>query len=250
VAGRGRVALLSSAAARSYFPGQNPVGRTIRIEDREHAEWQVVGVVGDVRSQRLDREPRPQVYVPAEQSPAGSMTLVLRANGGNPLALCRPLEELVRRADREQALADVKTMVAVVNDSSARWRVSTFLFAGFGGMAIVLAVTGLFSITSFTVAQRTREIAIRLALGESHRGVVRLIVRSLAGVIVAGSGAGLACAMILARALSTLLYRVEPGDARSFAVAAFGFAALVLVTGVVSASRTARIDPRAAMQAE
>jgi putative ABC transport system permease protein len=248
--GRQRVAILGQAAAQRYFPNQNPIGRSIRIEDREHAEWEVVGIVGDVRSQRLDRSPRPQVYIPMDQSPAGRMTVVVRSHNHDPLSLVGPLREIVHRLDDEQALADVKTMVQVVDDSSARWRVSTFLFLGFGAIALVLAVIGLYSVTSYSVAQRTREIAIRLALGESHPGIVWLIVRSLAGVAGIGVGVGLLLALIIGRTLSTLLYGIEPVDPIAFASAALGFATVVLITGAASASRASRIEPIVALKSE
>jgi putative ABC transport system permease protein len=245
-----RVAVLSRTAAALYFPGQDPIGRPIRIEDRDHADWQIVGVVEDVRSHRLDRAPRPQVYVPAEQSPIGTMTVVVRSAVGVPRNLIRPLQEVVRRVDGDQALADVKTMADVVDDSAARWRVSTLLFIGFAAVAIVLAATGLFSVTSFTVAERTREIAIRRALGDSPVGIVFLVVRPLAGVIALGTALGLGLTLMIGRALSSLLYRVEPVDAAMFSLAVLGFSAVILLTGVTSAAKALRIDPRIAMQTD
>ena len=250
VAGRRRVAIVSAAAAARYFPGQNPIGRAIRIEDREHAVWDIVGVVGDVRSQRLDRAPRPQVYVPMAQSPSAAMTIVMRSRTRDPIDLSRPLQDLVHRLDDQQAVADVKTMIQVVDDSSARWRVSTFLFVGFAAVAIVLAVTGLFSATSFTVAQRTREIAIRLALGDTHGGIVALIVRSLTAVIGGGIAAGLVLALALGRTVSTLVYGIDVVDPLSYASAAVGFALIVLVTGAASASRASAVEAAIALRAE
>src|SRR5207249_11948256 len=137
---------------------------------------------------------------------------VVRADHQDPLRLVGPLREIVQRMDDEQALADVKTMVQVVDDSSARWRVATFLFFGFGAIALVLAVVGLYSVTAYNVAQRTREIAIRLALGDSHVGIVWLIVRSLASVAGIGVIVGLLLALMIGRALSTLLYGIGPVD--------------------------------------
>ena len=249
-AGRQRVTVLSQAAARRYFPNENPLGRTIRINDRESVDWEVVGIVGDVRNQRLDRVPRPQVYVPMDQSPAGSMTLVMRSTNHDPLSLARPLRDIVRRLDEEQALADVKTMVQVVDDSSARWRVSTYLFLGFGGIALVLALIGLYSVTSFSVTQRSREIALRLALGDSPAGIVRLILRSLSRVAAAGVVVGLVLAFILGRALSSLLYAVRPFDPIAFASASLGFLLVVLLAGALSAVKASSIEPSVALKAE
>jgi predicted permease len=248
--GRQRVTVLSQAAAQRYFPDEDPIGRTIRIKDRENVDWQVVGVVGDVRNQRLDRAPRPQVYVPMDQSPAGTMTLVIRSRNHDPLSLALPLRDIVQRLDEEQGLADVKTMVHVVDDSTARWRVSTYLFLGFGGVALVLALLGLCSVTTFNIAQRSREIALRLALGASQAGIVRLILRSLAGVVAAGVAAGLALALMIGRGLSSLLYAVRPVDAIAFTSAALGFVVVVLIAGAASAFRASKVEPSVALKAD
>ena len=224
--------MLSQAAARRYFPNENPLGRTIRINDRESVDWEVVGIVGDVRNQRLDRVPRPQVYVPMDQSPAGSMTLVMRSTNHDPLSLARPLRDIVRRLDEEQALADVKTMVQVVDDSSARWRVSTYLFLGFGGVALVLALVGLYSVTSFSVAQRSREIALRLALGDSHAGIVQIdspvTFPCRGGRRGCRTGTGVHSSVGL---FPPCFMRARPFDPIAFASASLGFLLVVLLSG-------------------
>ena len=248
--GHQRVAILSQAAARRYFPNQNPIGHAIRIEDREHAESIVVGVVGDVRNQRLDRVPRPQVYVPMDQSPAAAMTTVVQSNIQDPLQLVGPVRAAVQRIDREQALADVKTMVQVVQDSSARWRVSTLLFLGFGAIALVLAVIGLYGLTSYNVAQRTREIAVRLTLGESGTGIVWLILRSLTTIAWKGVALGLLLALALDRTLSTLLYGVTPVDPIAFVSAAVGFVSVISLTGTAAARKASQIEPMIALKVE
>ena len=247
--GSRRVVILSRTAAARYFPDANPIGRSIRIEDRAPVDWEVVGVVGDVRNQRLDRALRPQMYVPSDQSPAPAMTVILRG-GPDPLALARPLRELVARLDRDQAIADVKTMTQVVADSSARWRVSTFIFIGFGASALILALIGLHSVTSYNVLQRSREMAIRVALGATRGGLVWMILRSLAGVAAAGVVAGALLAIAIGRALSTLLYRVPPLDAVAFAGSALAFVAVVLVTGAVAAFNASNIEPLSALKEE
>jgi putative ABC transport system permease protein len=248
-AGRRRVVILSKIAAARYFPDVNPIGRFIRIEDRAHVEWEVVGVAGDVRNQRLDRALRPQMYVPVEQSPAMAMTVILRAER-DPLALAQPLRELVGRLDSEQAIADVKTMAQVVADSSARWRVSTFIFLGFGASALLLALVGLHGVTSYSVVQRSREMALRLALGSTRAGIVRMILRSMAGVAFAGIAAGMLLAMGIGRALSTLLYQVPPIDPVAFTGTAFAFAALVMATGAAAAYRASNLEPSVALKDE
>jgi putative ABC transport system permease protein len=247
--GSRRVVILSTTAAARYFPDVNPVGRFLRIEDRAPVEWEVVGVVGDVRNQRLDRALRPQMYVPVDQSPAMAMTVIVRAEQ-DPLSLARPLRELVGRLDQEQAIADVKTMAQVVDDSSARWRVSTFIFLGFGASALVLALVGLHSVTMYNVLQRSREMALRLALGATRAGLIRMVLRSLAVTAAAGVAAGTLLAIAMGRALSTLLYGVAPVDPLVFAASAFVFAALMTGTGAFAAFKASNIEPIVALKEE
>src|SRR5712691_4419346 len=141
-------------------------------------------------------------------------------------------------------------MVQVVDESSARWRVSTYLFLGFAGIALVLALIGLYSVTSFNVAQRSSEIALRLALGDSQAGIVRLILRSLSRVAVAGVVVGLVLALMIGRALSSLLYAVRPFDPIAFALASLGFVLVVLTAGALSALNASNIEPIVALKDE
>jgi predicted permease len=248
-AGRPHVTVISQSAAQRYFPGVDPLGRTIRIKDRDNADWHVVGIVGDVRSQRLDRAPRPQLYVPMDQSPAATMTVVIRSDH-DPLKLVRPLRGIVQEVDHEQGLADVKTMEEVVNDSSARWRVSTSLFVCFGAVALGLALVGLYGMIAFSVAQRSREIAVRLALGDSRAGIVRLVLASLRTVVGGGVIVGLALALMIGRALSSLLYAVRPVDPLVFCSASVGFVVVVVIAGAFAAFKASNIEPIQALKTE
>jgi predicted permease len=248
--GRTRVVILGQTAARRFFPNApNPVGRYLRIEDEQRADWQVIGVVGDVRNIRPDRPPRPQIYVPMEQSPAGRMTLVIRSNEDRS-GLAGPLRGAVRRIDKDQAIADVKSLAEVVGDASARWRVSTWLFSCFGAAALIQALMGLYSPVSYNVAQRTREIALRVALGSSYGRIVRMILESVARICGAGVMLGLLLAWAANRSLRSLLYGTDPLDARTFAAAAGGFLILALVVSTVAGSRATRIQPADALKEE
>jgi putative ABC transport system permease protein len=248
-AGGSRPAILSATAARRYFPDQSPLGRMLHIDDDAKADWEVVGVVGDVRNVRLDRLPRPQVYVPAAQSPAVAMTIVARTSR-DPLALAGPLRDAVRRIDPAQSVADIRLMADVVGDASAPWRVSTTLFLAFGATSVVLALAGLYGVTAYAVAERTRELAVRMALGGTRASVVTLVVRSLAPIAAGGAVAGALFAAALARAIASLLYATQPFDPATVGAAALGFAAVVMLTGVAAASRAAAIDPIVALRHE
>jgi len=244
-----RRVVLGETAARRYFPNQSPIGRTIVIEDEAHAGWEVVGVVGDVRNLRIDRAPRPQVYVPLSRTPPAAMTLVVRTSG-DPLHVAAAVRAAVRRLDPSQSVADMRTVGAIVSDGAARWRVSAVLFLGFAAAAVMLAVVGLHGVTAYAVAQRTREIAVRIALGGTARSVVLLIAQSMSGVAAAGLVAGAVLAVALARGVASLLYDTDPLDPAAVGVAALAFLLVVVATAVLSASRAASIQPADALRAE
>jgi putative ABC transport system permease protein len=249
-ADRSRVAILSGTAARRYFPNDpHPIGRHLRIEDEQRADWEVIGIVGDVRNLRPDLVPRPQIYVPMEQSPVGSMALVIRS-GENPLALSRSFRDLVNRIDKDQAITDVKSLAMVVDDASARWRVSTSLFLGFGIAALVIAAIGLYSVVSYNVAQRTPEIAIRIALGGSYTRIMATVLQSVATLGGIGIALGLMLAFAASRSLGTLLYTIDPLDPLTFGAAAAGFLTLVLIIGVAAASKATHIQHALALKQE
>jgi ABC-type antimicrobial peptide transport system permease subunit len=144
----------------------------------------------------------------------------------------------------------MRTVGAIVSDGAARWRVSAVLFLGFAAAAVMLAVVGLHGVTAYAVAQRTREIAVRIALGGTARSVVLLIAQSMSGVAAAGLVAGAVLAVALARGMASLLYDTDPLDPAAVGVAALAFLLVVVATAVLSASRAASIQPADALRAE
>jgi putative ABC transport system permease protein len=250
IAGTRRVAMLGETAAQQYFPGANPLGRSIRIDDDAHATWEIVGVVDDVRNMRLDRSPRPEVYVPMAQSPTGAMTLVVRTATGSPLLVAGAVQDVVRRMDPEQAVADVKTLEHIVDDSTARWRVPMALVLGFAGIAFVLSLGGLYSVVSYAITTRYREIGIRRALGASRAAVIALVLRSMGHVAVAGTAMGIVLAMVVVRWLSSVVYSVRATDGMLYAAASLAFAAAIIGAALVCAWSATRIEPSAALRLE
>lgn len=249
-AGSARVVILSAAAARRYFPSDpHPVGRHIRIQDEQRADWEVAGIVGDVRNLRPDMAPEPEVYVPMEQSPVGAMTLAVRSYE-SPLSLGRSLRRVVSEIDKGQAITEMKTLDGVVADASARWRVSAAVFATFGLAAVVIALIGLYGVVSYTVALRKTEIAIRIALGSSYPAVVRMIFRSVAVLGVIGTGLGLLVAFGAGQGIRTLLYGIEPVDYIALGIPAAGLLGLVLISGLMAASKVTRISPSLTLKSE
>lgn len=213
----------------------------------------VVGVVDDVRHVSLDAEPRPQVYVPIAQYPYPAMTVVVRVSGGpnaDPHTAIPLVKESVRAANPSAAVHDVRTMEDVVSESLARQRFSVSLIGIFAGVALVLAMVGLYGVLALIATQRRREIGVRLALGASPAHVVRMMVREGAIVAVAGVVGGLLGALALTRVLQSVLYGVSSTDGLTFVAATVFVVIVALVATWVPARRAARVDPRSALAAE
>ena len=240
-----RVAIVGESTARRLWPGQDPLGKRVYMSaftPGQKPQWRtVVGVVSDVRYRGID-EVQLDIYDPARQVGMPARTIMVRAQG-DPAALVAPIRARVREMDPRAAIEDVTTMDAVVARASAPWRMSMWLFVLFAGIAFFLAAVGLFSLVSLDVAERRRELALRLALGASKPAVVRSVLIGAAWKVAAGLTAGLVTAFAATRSMRALLYGVAPDDPATYA------AVIALVTVVVAvatwspARRAARTDP-------
>jgi len=258
------VAIVNEALVRRDFPGQDPIGKVISINaPRELApagtvppDWRpmrhtIVGVADDVRTAALDKPPVPLVYAPYAQGAEGqlSMFLVVRAER-DPLALIAPVREQVRRIDPDQAVAAVSTFEARVARSVAQPRLQTMLLASFAAAAVLLAAIGIYGVMAVVVAQRTKEIGIRMALGAVRRDVLALVVRQGFALAAVGLALGVIGALALTRVLRSLLFSVSATDPTVF----FGIVALLagvaLVACYLPARRAARVDPMIALRHE
>jgi putative ABC transport system permease protein len=265
-AGAPPVAVVTEALARQYWPGQDPVGKRLKWGIKESpAPWlTVVGVVADVKQQSLDAPGAVQVFVPADQVESSiseslraeftnrqlrAMYLVVRGRGGLD-RLAGELRDTVRALDPQLAVTGLAPLTDAITASAAPQRFNMLLMAGFAAIAVLLAVVGLYGLIAYSVAQRTREIGIRMAMGAMAGGVVRMIVRD--GMVLAASGVaiGTAAAAALAPALGTLLFGVKPLDPPTFAGVAALLLAVAAVATWVPARRATRIDPTRALRAE
>ena len=242
------VVVINEAMARSFFAGEDPVGKRIRTGDR--SPWvEVVGVVGDVRHRGLDVDTRPEMFFPHPQAPSRQMTLAVRASG-DPLALAGPLRERVRELDRDQPVGNVKTMETWVAESVASRRFSVLLLGVFACVAAGLAALGLYGVVSYSVAQRTHEIGLRVALGARPRDVLRLVIRQGMILTLLGTAVGLLAALALTRVMSGLLFGVGATDAATFVTVPLLLVAVALLACYLPARRATKVDPMVALRHE
>ncbi|MEJ7811456.1 MAG: ABC transporter permease [Gemmatimonadaceae bacterium] len=244
-----KVVIVNEAAANAFWPGQDPIGRPVSVG--QGGFWDdtayVVGVVGDVRYGMLDSLPKPDAYLSYYQSPRGRMMVFLRT-AGEPLALAAPARRVIRELSPASPVYDVKTMSAIVADAMSYARFSALLLALFGAVALALAALGVYGVVSFAVAQRTREIGIRVALGATRGDVLRLVVGQGVALAVAGGAAGLLVALTATRVLRSLLYGVAPSDPVTFAAIALLLAAAVVAASWIPARRAAGTPPAVALR--
>ncbi|MEP7348163.1 MAG: FtsX-like permease family protein, partial [Gemmatimonadaceae bacterium] len=240
--------VINEAAARKYWPNENPIGQRAGI-------WQggfqdgatVVGIVGDVRYATLDSIPLPDVFISYGQSPRSSMMIFLRTTL-DPEAVTGVARSVIGELSPNYPAYDVRTMESRVAAASAQARLSAILFALFGGVALALAVVGIYGVMSFAVAQRTREIGIRMALGADRRTVLRLVIGEGIGLAAVGAAVGLVAALGLSRVLWSLLYDVKPTDPVTYAVIGTLLGCAAMLASWIPARRASRVSPTEALR--
>ncbi|HEX3160657.1 MAG TPA: ABC transporter permease [Gemmatimonadaceae bacterium] len=247
--GQRKVVLVSETAARTIWPGEDPIGRPVSVG--QGGFWQdtayVVGVVGDVRFGTLDSLPVPEVYLSYYQSPRGRMMLFART-AGDPLAVAAAARGVVRSMAPDAPVYDIRTLESRVGDTMAYARFSALLLALFALVALALATMGTYGVISFAVSQRTREIGVRVALGATRGDILRMVVGQGVGIAVAGAVCGLVAALGATRVLRSLLFGVAPSDPVTFAAIAALLVGVVVVASWVPARRAASIPPLRALR--
>ncbi len=247
-----RVAVISQEMAHRYWKGVDPIGSRITLGDPAdpRAEWlTVVGIVGDVRHQRLDEKPYPQLYIPMAQSPGRRMVIAVRL-AGNPMSLAAVLRRALAELDPDVPLSDVRTMSERVAESTARPRSSATLLSLFAGTALLLALVGIHGVIAYGVAQRTREMGIRVALGAGRRQVVRLVMRDGLGPVFTGIGLGVAGAYAGSRLLRGMLFEVGAGDAETYLAVTCAIVAVAVAATYWPARRATSVDPMVALRSD
>jgi putative ABC transport system permease protein len=240
-------ALINETMARRFWPGEDPLGRHLRVL---FSPWiEVIGIVADVRHAGLARDPVPEMYLTHLQEPQRDVTLLVKT-AGNPADAAPMLRAAIRSMDADLPLPAVTAMEDIVRNSIGRPRFDALLLATFAGVALLLSAIGIYGVTSYAVAQRTREIGIRAALGATHGNVLGLVLGRAVSLTLLGIAAGLLCALGLTRVLTSLLYGVRPTDAATFIVVAGMLFAVTLLASYIPARRALTIDPLQALRTE
>ena len=248
------VVIVSEEFARQYFPNEDPIGKRMRpgirmFEDEPPAFKEIIGVVGNIRNRTLSTAPQPAYYVPQTQVPFSQMTVVVKTTN-DPRSVLSAVTKEVGAMDAELPLFGVKTMREYLASSVATPRFSTTLLSIFAGVALVLTLVGLYGVMSYSVAQRTNEIGIRLALGAQTRDVLLMIVKQGSQLIVLGLVIGLLGAYALTRLISSLLFGVTAKDPFTFVAAAVLLALVALLACYIPAWRATKVDPIDALRCE
>jgi len=248
------VIIISQEFARQYFPNEDPIGKRIQpgistYENDESTMREIVGVVGDIRNRTLNTPPKPAYYLPQSQIPFNQMTVVVKTTT-EPHSLVSAVTKEVAAVDKDLPLFNVKTMDEYLSASVATPRFNTTLISIFALVALILTIVGLYGVMSYSVAQRTNEIGIRLALGAQTRDVILLIVKQGLRLILVGLAFGLLGAFALTRVIANLLFGVTAKDPVTFVAVAFVLGVVGLVACYIPALRATRVDPMEALRCE
>jgi putative ABC transport system permease protein len=248
-----RVVVISETMARKFWPGEEALGKRVTMGGPANAPvpWmEVVGVVRDVRQFELTAEPKPQMYVPYEQPVFFRPShLVLKTNV-EPAGLAAAVRKTVWEIDKDQPVSNVSTMEEVLSESISRQRFSMLLFGIFAAVALVLAAVGIYGVMSYSVAQRTHEIGIRMALGAQRGDVLKLAVGHGLKLVLVGVALGLGAAFALTRVMSSLLFGVSPTDPATLAIISLVLIGVALLASYVPARRATKVDPMVALRYE
>jgi putative ABC transport system permease protein len=245
-AGGPKSVILSESSAKTFFPGEDPVGRTILMDG---AERTVVGVVGDVRHSSLETGPRTEVYMPWSQTENGYGELVIRASG-DPHDVLPALKSAVLAVFPDVPLREVKTMEEVVARETVQRRLNMLMLGLFGLLGLVISAVGIYGVMAYIVSQRTREIGVRMALGATKSSVMRMVLGNAGLLLATGLVAGCAGAWYLRATAKTFLFGLDASDPRAFAAAIVSLSLAALVASIIPARRAASVDPIVALRAE
>jgi predicted permease len=245
------VVIINETLARRFFSDEDPIGKRLKFgkPDQDAPWYTIVGVVGDEKQDGLGKDVRPEIYQSYLQSARSGMTLIVRT-AADPKGLIGAVRGEIWALDKEIPVYDIKTMKEALYESVARERFTVLLLTIFAAVALILSAVGIYSVMSYSVAQRTHEIGIRMALGAQVKDVLKLVLRQAMGPAMIGVAVGLAGAFVLTRLISSLLYNVSVTDPVTFGLIPLLLAGVALVACLIPARRAMRVDPMIALRYE
>jgi putative ABC transport system permease protein len=246
------VVMVNETFVRRVFGKEEPLGKKLRLFEGRMpgGAAAIVGVVGDLKTSRLDADPDPEVLVPFQQTPVFRRLDILIKTAGAPTAVIPAVRKLVQQLDPTQPPYGITTLEGALADSIAPRRFNLVLLGAFAASALLLALIGIYGVMAYTVTQRTHEIGVRMALGARRGEILWMVVRQGMALALSGIAVGAVAAMGLTRSMSSLLFEVNPNDPWTFAAVALGLTATALAAASVAALKAARVDPLTALRYE
>ena len=242
--GAPNVVIFNESAAARYFPGENPVGRTVTMNKMDRT---VVGVVGDVHQSSLETDPRAEAYVPMAQQPVTFGELVIRT-AGDPYAVLPQVKAVVLNVLPDVPLRQVRTMEELMARRVAQRRLNMLLLGMFGLLGLVISAVGIYGVMAYVVAQRTHEIGVRMALGATRAKIVSMVLVNACVLVLIGLVIGGAGAWYLSEAAKAFLFRLEANDPRAFGAAILALSLAAIVASAIPARRASSVDPMVALR--
>jgi len=242
-------AIVNEAMARRYWPGEDPIGKRIRLRGKTRELYEIVGIARDVRQRSVWSDPEPYLYVPLYQRYFRAPILHVRV-AADPATVLPAVERELAAGDEQFPLAGVKSLRAKLDELLATERTAAALFGASGALALVLAAAGVYGVLAYAVARRAREIGIRMALGADRRAVLWLMLRQGMTLALLGIAAGSAVALALTRSVTGYLHGISPADPATFAAVATVLAGAAAAACLLPSRRAARIDPAIALRQE
>jgi putative ABC transport system permease protein len=239
------VVIVNEIIAGNFFGGQDPLGKRLIIDIGEPVTCEIVGVVGNIHHQALDRSVTPEMYIP--QFPSGATNVVVQTNS-DPASISGAVRGAVRSVDKDQPIANMRTMEQLLDASVAQPRFRTLLLGIFAALALILAAVGIYGLISYSVAQRTHELGLRMALGSQRQGIFKLILSNALRLVLIGLFIGVGVSLFLTRFISTLLFGIGATDVSTFLLVSLFLVAVAVAASLIPAYRATRINPLDALR--
>jgi putative ABC transport system permease protein len=249
IAGAPQVVLINESLRRKFFTGRDPLGEVIKFSPHSKDQYQIVGVVADTRDISLGAKPRPQIYFPLLQDSDNEVNMMVRSSL-DAAAVTRVLQQSVWSVDKDEPLRKIRSMSQVIAGSVAEPRFRTWLLGTFAVAGLALTLIGIYGVISYSVAQRTNEMGIRIALGAQPLHVLGLVLNQGVRLTLAGATAGLIGSLLLTRLLQSQLYDIKANDPATLLGAALAMLLVAMAASYIPARRATRVDPMVALRYE